>query len=418
MCFPGLFIPGGSLTGKKLVYVAYQNLGYDIMIKDMTGATYYDDNKMPDTKYSREEFSPSYFDLKNSVFTGYKPRLGSDWFMIGCRNHHYGIAGFMQMSFSDNMGDHQVVLTGNYIRQDSSNDLNFDAAYYYLKNRLDLGIGAYSQTNPYLIYSIADINNLIHNVNFGTVSMRQYGGYAVASYPFNRFFRADLKGSVARYEYDYTVSDGRPDVYANLNQVDFSLCYDNVLWGGMVPADGTRGQVSFRHAFNITGQDFTFSSFDIDVRRYFLVSKRYVFAFRGVYGKIFGPDSESFNYYLGGYNTLRGHPFLEYSGTNMFLFNSEFRFTAVEGIKLGWPLPLSIGSIGGVLFMDAGSVWGGDDEISDTGTDGFTDVKTDMGFGFRFVFYPVIILKLDFAWPFDRTSFGNMDIIFSIGFEY
>ncbi|PKL35671.1 MAG: hypothetical protein CVV44_19250 [Spirochaetae bacterium HGW-Spirochaetae-1] len=415
----GAFHPTWFPDGKKIAMVAYQNLGYDILLKDIENSTGYADNIKKDTEYVDVAFGPSYFNLGDAAFTGYEPRFSSDWLFLGVTGTvNYGFAGFIQMAMSDNLGNHRMVLTGNYIRQNSNNDLNFDAAYFYLKNRLDLGIGAFSQTNPFLIYSIADINDLIHNVNFGTLYMRHYGGYAIASYPFHRFLRMDMKATVARYERDYSVYDSRPDVYANLNQLAVSLSYDNVLWGPMVPADGFRGSISFEQAFNLSGQDFTFSSFDADLRKYFLINKRHIIALRGVYGKIFGPDSDSFKYYMGGFSTLRGHPFLAYNGKNMVLFNAEFRFTALEGMKLGWPLYLGIGQIGGVLFTDIGSVWDGDYEFIDKETGQFADFKTDMGFGLRFALYPIIILKLDFAWPFYKTGFGNMDIIFSLGFEY
>ncbi len=415
----GVFSPRWFPEGKKIAMVAYQNLGYDIMIKDIRDGKTYPD--IPEKEVIKKDvhYKPTYYNFSQSVLGYYKPGLTSDMFFIGLTGTvNYGFAGFVQMALSDNMGDHRLVLTGNYIRQKGGNDLNFDAAYYYLKHRLDVGIGAFSQTNPFLIYSIGDINDLIHNANLGTVYLNHYGGYVIFRYPFHRFFRVDLKATVSRYEHDYSIYDSRPDVYANLNQLAVGLSYDNVLWGRMVPVDGFRGRVSFEQAFNLTGQDFCFSSVDVDLRRYFLINKRYVFAFRGVYGTVFGPDAEYFRYYLGGFNTLRGHPFLGYSGKYKFLVNAEFRFTAVEGIKLGWPLFLGIGQIGGVLFLDMGSAWDGKYNFIDDETGNFDDFKMDMGFGFRLALYPVIVLKLDFAWPFYRKSFGDMDIIFSLGFEY
>lgn len=415
----GVFTPRWFPSGNKIAMVAYQNLGYDIMVKDVKGSKRYKETDNAEIIRKDVKYEHTYYDFNQSLLGHYSPGLTSDIFFIGLTGTvNYGFAGFVQMSLSDNMGDHRVVLTGNYIRQNSRNDLNFDAAYYYLKHRLDVGIGAFSQTNPFLIYSIGDINDLIHNANLGTVYLNHYGGYTIFRYPFHRFLRIDFKGTVSRYEHDYSVYDSRPDVYANLNQLAVGISYDNVLWGRMVPVDGFRGRVSFEQAFNLSGQDFTFSSVDIDLRRYFLINKRYVFAFRGIGGTVFGRDSEYFKYYLGGFNTLRGHPFLGYSGKYMYLFNAEFRFVAVEGIKLGWPLFFGIGQIGGVLFLDAGSVWDGKYRFLDDETGEFEDFKMDMGFGFRLALYPVVVLKLDFAWPFYRKSFGNMDIIFSLGFEY
>jgi outer membrane protein assembly factor BamA len=122
-----------------------------------------------------------------------------------------------------------------------------------------------------------------------------------------------------------------------VNQIGLSLNYDSLFREGLAAADGTRGQVAFRRAFNLSGQDCSFSGFDVDLRRYVPVSKRCLFAFRGAYGRIFGPGSDAFNYYLGGYGTLRGLRFLDYSGSSMFRLNSEFRVTRMESLRLDWP---------------------------------------------------------------------------------
>ena len=311
------------------------------------------------------------------------------------------------------------MVTADYLRYRSdTSDVNFDAAYYYLKNRWDYGIGIFRQKNPYGIFTLNSINDIIHNVYLNTLYMEHYGVYGVASYPFSKFLRFAVKGTSSRYERDYTGSSERPDTFANLNQLALSLNYDNVLWGAMVPVDGTRGQIEIERAFDLTGQDFRFTSVSLDLRRYFLVKKKYVFAFRGAGGKTFGPDSENFRYYLGGFSTLRGHPFLEYGGNNFFMGNAEFRFIFIEGIKMGWPLFFRIGGIGGALFTDFGSAWDGPYRFMDKETGEFDDFKMDMGFGFRLTLYPIIILKLDYAWPYYYKSFGERQVTFSLGFEF
>jgi Tol biopolymer transport system component len=415
----GAFQPSWSSDGKKVSYVAYQSLGCDIMIRNLEGSKDYADKVAAETGYQEPDSRPAYFHMGNSVFADYSPWLYGDSICFGLAgSDRSGMAGFTRVSFSDKAGDHRLVVTGNYIGHEDRKDINFDSAYYYLKNRVDFAVGAFRQTSPLFIHSMTGINDLIRDVNFGSVPMLHYGGYAMASYPFSRFFRADIRGTVARYEHDYRDSDGRPDIRATLNQMTFSLSYDNLLWAGMAPAGGGRAQVAFRRSFDLSGQDCSFSGLDIDLRRYFSLSDRFIFAFRGAYGRIFGPGADTFNYRMGGYGTLRGHHFLDYSGSNMFFFNSEFRFTAIERLRLDWPFPLSIGKIGGALFADMGSAWDGSYEYRDKETGRWEDLRTDAGFGFRAVICPFIILKLDFAWPFDGKDFGSMDAIFSLGFEY
>jgi Tol biopolymer transport system component len=415
----GIFYPRWFPDDKKIAYVSYQNVGYDIFIKELREKEFRDDTGRRDTEFIDVEYPESYFQLGNSLFREYNPYLTSDYFSMGLiGSFGQGLIGIVQLSLSDMLGNHRVIFTSNYVRSDGENDYNLDLAYYYLKYRWDFGIGFFRHKNPFFIYSLAGINELIHNANYGTVSMDHYGGYGVASYPFSRYFRFDIKGSTSRYERDYSIYSGRRDTYANLNKLTLGLSYDNVLWGRMTPADGFRGRLEFERSFDITGQDFSYSNADIDLRKYFLLGKKYTVAIRGIGGKIFGADSDSFKYYVGGYNTLRGHPFLEYSGENMFVVNTEFRFVFIEGIKFGWPLFFGVGNIGGVLFYDTGAAWDNGFQYKDRESGRYDDLKSGFGFGLRFALYPVIILKFDWAWPYDGESVGSKDFIFSIGFEY
>ncbi len=413
----GVFYPRWFPDGKRMAFVAYQNLGYDIFVHDIGAGQ---DTWTRDTEYLRLKYPESYFPLSQSVFDDYTIRPGPDYILFGIAGTlGYGIAGFARMAVSDYLGEHRLVISTDYLSYSGSqSDVNFDVAYYFLKYRWDYGIGIFRQRNPFGLITLNTISDIINNVYFDTIAMDHYGVYAVASYPMSKYFRFNIQGTSSRYERDFTTSSGRPDIYANLNQMSLSLNYDNVLWGYLSPLDGTRGQVEVEQAFNLTGQDFQFTAANIDMRKYFFFFKRYVFALRGSGGKVFGPDSDSFNYYLGGFNTLRGHPFLEYHGGNYFLGSFEFRFIFIEGIKMGWPLFFRVGGIGGVLFTDVGSAWDRDYIFFNKRTDRFEDFKTDIGFGFRLTLYPILILKLDYAWAYYYTFFGDRHITFSLGFEY
>ncbi|MCX7678484.1 MAG: hypothetical protein N2316_04635 [Spirochaetes bacterium] len=421
----GAFYPRFFPDGKTLAFVGYQNLGYDIFMKSISM-----EGRAPSsekvTDYVEHSFGNSYFDLSRAVLDDFSPILTPDYLVIfggGAFAAGRGaFTAFTQLALSDYLGDHRLVGTINYVRYSEGNNIDYNLAYLYLKQRWDFGIGIFRQRNPFFgIYSLQDIfigiNSMLHSVYLDTVSMDRYGGYFVASYPFTRFFRCNFTFSTSRYEWDYTRISKKPDVFANLNQFSASLNFDNVLWGYMVPLDGMRGEIAASQSINFTGQDYVYSSIDIDVRKYFLVAKRYVFAFRAIGGRVMGRDSEYFRYYIGGFSTLRGHPIFAYSGTNMFLTSAEFRFIFIEGIKFGWPLFFGIGNIGGVLFADCGSAWDKNFRMRDE-NGRFDDFKADVGFGFRFTLYPLIILKLDFAWPYYYTEMGNRDIIFSLGFEF
>ncbi len=413
----GLFYPSWFPDGNKAAFVAYQNGGYDIFIKDSLEPLEKTEGRV--TEYMEVEYPDPYFPLSGGEFDEYRVRFSPDWLIFGLGGTvGYGFAGFAQMSISDYMGENRLVVSADYLRYDSDDNVNLDMQYWFLKHRIDYGFGVFRQRNPYGIFTLENLNDVLHNAYWSTLYLDHYGVYGIASYPFTKYFRFTTRLSSSRYERVYSLYDERPDVYANLNQASFALHYDNVLWGYMVPLRGWRGMVKYSHAADLTGQDFNFSSIDCDIRRYFFLSKKYVFAFRGAGGKIYGRDREFFKYYIGGYSTLRGHPFLEYGGENMFIFNGEFRFTFIEGIKFGWPLFFRLGNIGGVLFTDMGSAWDTQYRFRDKETGEFSDFKADIGFGFRMTLYPIVILKLDYAWPWYYTSFGDRRVVFSLGYEF
>ncbi|MDY6935723.1 MAG: BamA/TamA family outer membrane protein [Spirochaetota bacterium] len=426
----GIFYPRWFPDGERVAFVAYQNLGYDIFVKGIKDADKVHEDLARDTEYIKPSYTQSYLNMSDTVFDEYTPKISHDPLLGGFAATGGGMyGGFLRAGISDYMGDHRMIIAIDYVRYEDENNPNYDIAYYSLKNRWDFGLGLFRQSNPYGLITMGSVNDLIQGVYDDFRYMDYYGAYLLARYPFTRFFRFDIKASSSRYEVDYrevSFIEGddvysynvRPDTYANLNQLSLSLGFDNVLWGFMVPLDGIRGKVEVEQSFNLTGQDKRFTSMDIDLRRYFLLKKRYVLALRGSGGRIFGRDREYFKYYIGGYNTLRGHPFFEYSGENVFLFSAEFRFTLIEGIKFGWPLFFRMGGIGGVLFADCGSAWDEHFRFINTETKEFDDFKADLGFGFRLMLYPIVILKLDYAWPYYYEYFGDKEIIFSLGFEY
>jgi dipeptidyl aminopeptidase/acylaminoacyl peptidase len=403
--------------GKKIAYVAYHNLGYDILVRK-SDAPLPDQSEKNDAALSPVSFLPAYRSYEGMTLSAYSPFLTKDM-ISGFAGGGIGSGGFVGMALlmgqvSDLLGEHRIGGALEYFGAAGSSGVNAEASYWYLKNRMDFGTGIFMQTSPYGIISLETINEVVNSVYDDTEKMLQYGVYGSASYPFTRFLRLDTKITSSRYEWSYVQ---KPDVFANLNTVDASLNFDTVAWGYRAPVDGWRGQISAQHAVNLTGRDYVYTACSADVRRYFLLGRDYVFAFRGAAGKIMGPDSADFKYSLGGFTTLRGFGWGEFEGSNMALACAEFRFTFIEGLKFGFPLFFGVGGIGGVLFAEAGSAWDGKFQMYDA--DGrYKDLHADTGFGFRLSLAPLLSLKLDFAWPYNNKSFGDMNTLFSLGIDY
>jgi Tol biopolymer transport system component len=418
----GLFSPVYFPDGKKIAYTVYHNLGYDIAIKDVPGAVI-SEGKTYETIHEKRFFQPSYLDYSKTFQENYSPSLKTDsinlYAMVFGGNNGFGIAGYAGASYSDMLSEHRVYAQTMYYGYKGLGGGNADISYYLLKYRTDFGIGIFTQTSPFGIPSLNTINDLIFNVYSDTVSMKRYGTYAIASYPFTKFLVGQARFTTSRYEWNYDDDNSKKniDVYANMNTASFGIGFDNVVWSFMGPADGTRVFASADKTMDITGQDYKYNSINFDARKYFFFRDYYTFAFRAAAGRTFGRDSDSFKYMMGGFTTMRGYDWAEFRGKKMFMLNAEFRFITVEGLKFGFPLFFGIRGIGGVLFADAGAVW--DDKLYLKNKAGsFQDLKTDVGFGFRLTLVPAISLKLDFAWPYNNKSFGRRNILFSIGMDY
>lgn len=413
----GIYSPVYFPDGKKIAFVSYQKLGYDIGVKDLPLQNEIDPSIRRDTIREDRLFTGSYLPPKYNS-TVYDSSMSKDYLaaMGGGVIGSGGLAlmGLIQGSYSDYLGEKRLLGTLEYYGFGDQSGANGDVSYWYMANRANLGLGIFTQSSPYGILSVETVNQLIHNTYTDTEGVLYYGVYSIVSYPFTRFIRADARFSSSRYEWKYS---DKEDVYANLNKTELALFYDTSVWSFTGPIDGTRIMLQGESAVNATGREYSYQSLNIDLRRYFFFFDYYTFAFRLAGGRIFGRDRYAFKYSLGGFNSLRGYGYDDFEGEKMFLASAEFRFITIEGIKFGFPLYFGIGGIGGVLFADAGSAWDG--AFHARKSDGsFDDLKTDFGFGFRLALAPAVSLKLDFAWPYNYKSLGSMNCFFSLGIDY
>ena len=85
------------------------------------------------------------------------------------------------------------------------------------------------------------------------------------------------------------------------------------------------------------------------------MNRRYSFAARLFVGASRGSTPQTF--YLGGSQTLRGYNYGALVGNHAALASLEFRFPVLRYVALGWPLPLELSNVRGVLFVDAATTW-------------------------------------------------------------
>ena len=164
--------------------------------------------------------------------------------------------------------------------------------------------------------------------------------------------------------------------------LESKFVYDNTLWSYTGPVNGTRYILNVEYSPPFARSDVSYTSVEIDYRKYFRIEKRYNFVSRFCFGASFGKDPRMF--FLGGTENwlnariskiptyiessqdlffarfpapLRGYYYYEEYGHKYFLTNFEFRFPFIQYLALGWPIPIVIGNISGTIFTDIGSAW-------------------------------------------------------------
>jgi outer membrane protein assembly factor BamA len=336
------------------------------------------------------------------------------------------------MSFSDIMGDHKFIFAGD-LQGNFKDYLHLYASYIYLKQRFDLGVGGYYSKD----YSNANIfgDHFYHDT--------EIGGFFFARYPFSLLSRVDFEiyaRNIKRVPIDFT----GPTTDAVSLLPSLSYTFDNILWGLTGPLNGIRAKSSILFSPQLDFIDDHFISFDIDVRTYHHLFKRFVWANRVVAGASLSLDDRgsSRRYFLGGNdnwisydvnreqyeknlaNTLysefvtpfRGFNYIDISGSRVAVYNTEFRFPFIKEISIVWPLQMQVRYLNGAIFADIGNAW--DAGVINHGLPLPDKIYGGFGFGLR-ADLGIFILRFDRGWPTDWTrNIGRPINYFSLGSEF
>ena len=360
----------------------------------------------------------------------------------------FGIQGATQIALSDILGNHRINLYTNLF-YDLRNS-NFQATYFYLPHQIDYGIGGFHYA-------------YFFNTWEGWARDRNYGFLGYVSRPFSKYKRLDLGLTWLAIDREYLDKNYVDylrvtyDHYKNLQYVEkkrnliVNLTYvnDTVLWnyGFTGPVNGSRSSIGLTYSPGYIKNSLNFLTVKADWRSYFRIGKDYNFVFRIAGGISEGKKPQKF--FLGGTNgwlnyrsrtgrllvdnvddiyfstfemPLRGALYYELIGNRFVLSNLEFRFPLIRYFILGWPLPLGLQNIRGVLFVDTGSAWDNNDlSISVSSRGGWPqleDVFMGYGVGAR-LFLGYFVLRFDVAWTTDLVTSSHKPIYyFSLGPEF
>lgn len=349
---------------------------------------------------------------------------------FGAGGVYYTSAGGLglanQISFSDLLGDNRLGLLLNFYGSVSNSDLA--ATYYYLRRRIDLGVGLFHYKN-YYSSAITSVGELLPGDTF--FSERNYGLYGVASYPFSTFQRLDLELELMRSQRtlldldptgQYLIATDERTV--TLAQPSLSFVHDSAFFGGHGPVTGSRLALSWAPALPLGGEALRRQTFALDARRYWQPLRRNTLALRLIGAVSDGADSRKF--VLGGPFTLRGYRFYDFetidklAGSKLAMANFEYRLPFVDYLVFGWPGRWGLSGLGGTLFFDIGAAWDGKLRMfgpDDRGRTALRDLRADYGLGLR-TRLSFLAIKLDWAWKTDLRRREGAVFHFSIGPEF
>jgi Tol biopolymer transport system component len=333
-------------------------------------------------------------DSTTFVHLPYRARFSRDFLTGGALySSNVGFAGQSEMSFSDVLGNHNVLAVLGLYGDIANSDIYL--AYTNLAHRVNWGIAAFQYRNDLLLFSSANADSVESQIYRGASLM--------LARPFNRFRRIELgleaAGIAERVlQYNYVLSSvteaQRKGTFFYVAP-SLGLVADDAIFGSTGPINGGRSRYSVEHAVG----DVTYTTLVMDWRRYTNIRQEFSIGQRLIGGTSFGRDPRYFR--LGGPFTYRGADYgdLTLRGTHAVLGNLEFRFPLIEQLRLGWPGRITIGGINGVAFVDGVTVWTGSQSPRAFNTEGglhTQDLRLAFGFGAR-MNLGYFIIRYDFG---------------------
>jgi len=478
----GVFDPAWSIDGRKIVFTGFNGGGYDIYVMNDPLARMSSDKRLEpvaflearqaeqaadsvkfanrpplagigqhafatdryDSTGARVPFRPSAYRLH------FSPDLVTGLVLFDNIN---GLTAQTLLLVSDTMGDHQILLYTNITR--NVEDADFQLDYLNQKGRTSWGFSLF-QYHQYYLQSL---------VSSDWTSDRIYGLSLLVSRPFDKFTRiegsAELSGRDRQARYSSPYGNGAQQRLPSVRTLSptVTLVNDNTLWGYTGPTNGSRSAVTVRYAPPIGFNTYKYSTLVGDYRKYFRIGREYTFSTRVAAGASVGENPERFlvggmNYWINFHyaptfsvttdsltpitqfiTPLRGARYGELAGSRFGLVNLEFRYPLVREIAWGWPIPIVLRNVRGILFLDLGTVWGNgrgfqpfvpggglrlnyDPGVSASNPLGRPQAMGGFGFGWR-LNLGVAVLKWDIAWPTDlKRTLGGPRQYWTIGADF
>lgn len=391
----GVYYPSISKDNSKLVFAYYTNVGWDIGIIDepLKNIPAVVRESLFWFKNNWQKYEP--IGIEQKKINPYKFSLTPDY-AVGQASYSTGggIAGQLQVSLSDALGNHRFYLVTDLYQDIANSDILFN--YWYMPKRTDWALILFQYFNYPAVYL-----DYIH------IRFRRNRGFGVlASHPLDKFTRLEF-GNINRWYLDSS--------YHEQNYVlSEAFVFDNTIWNDWGPTRGTRMRFELNQSALLSSRKF-YNGY-LDFRNYFHLANRYTFATRFYGLSSFGRDKESYS--IGG-EVVRGYKYNEFNnnpGSKIAFTCLEFRHPFIDRLKIAFPLPIELNNIRGVTFLDAAAVFNDSTVLYKPG-EGLKDLKMGIGAGIR-IQISYFLLKFDIAKPLSATENKNWKWYFSLGTDF
>lgn len=390
------------------------------------------------SKYSPRDISVvnNFDEDSNYVIKKYKTTFSPDLVYANAGySTYYGFLGTTVLSFSDVLGDHRLV--GFTSLQIDLKNSDYGISYYYLKNRVNMGIDLF-HTARFVYQDRAQSIQLYRYRNFGA--------NLSFSYPLNRFYRLDFGLGLlnaTQTNLDDAFVESRDNTFL---VPSVSFVHDNTIFGYTAPIDGSRYRLEIMANPIINPSQYGFYSINYDYRNYLRFWYDYSFAIRLSGGFSWGNNPQKF--FIGGVENwvnrqwstgripldspsdfvflsaglpLRGYDYAERIGSKYTIANFELRFPFIRYLVTG-ALPILFSNIMGAVFFDAGAAWDNTSKLqfitrNEKNNLVTKDLLMGTGVGAR-VYFLYFLLRFDVAWKYDIDSFSKPIFYFSIGTDF
>lgn len=347
-------------------------------------------------------------DTTSFTISRYKPSFSTDYVTgYGGYQGNIGATGGVIVSFSDVLDNHNMLLGANLYGKVQDSDMLFQ--YMYLKPRTNVGFYVTQFRDIYYLSSISSSGEYFANIWRGTglLFSRPFDRFRRIEWSLNAYSISSKTYGIGFYydPFSYYGYGSKLEDIENLGTVYFAgpeaaLVFDNSVYGYTGPLDGSRYRLGMRQFWG----ELSYSELLADWRKYMLFWRRVTVAGRVIAGTRWGKNPQTF--YVGGPYTFRGASYGDMRGNNLILSNLELRFPLIDHLVLGWPLPIYLRGIGGVLFFDMGGAWFKDESFQpftgrNTSWFKFNNAQAAYGFGVR-MNLGFFIAKFDFGKTLDH----------------